>query len=61
MTDPTSDQPTGEPQDDTGLEDKQRLLDKFRGTGVGVEDPNIVGDGDATDVPPGSDPNTPPD
>lgn len=31
------------------------LLDRLRGTGVGVEDPNIVGDVGPTDVPPGSD------
>jgi len=32
------------------------LLDRFRGTGVGVEDPNIVGDAGPTDVAPGRDP-----
>ena len=48
--------PEQEAAADSGLEDKQRLLDKFRGTGVGVEDPNIVGDVGPTDVPPGSDP-----
>ena len=31
------------------------LLDRLRGTGVGVEDPNIVGDVGPTDIPPGSD------
>ncbi len=31
------------------------LLDSLRGTGVGVEDPNIVGDVGPTDVPPGAD------
>ena len=31
-------------------------LDGMRGTGVGVEDPNIVGDVGPTDVPPGQDP-----
>lgn len=31
------------------------LVDRFRGTGVGVEDPNIVGDVGPTDVPPGRD------
>ena len=30
-------------------------LDGMRGTGVGVEDPNIVGDVGPTDIPPGSD------
>lgn len=32
------------------------ILDRLRGTGVGVEDPNIVGDVGPTDVAPGSDP-----
>jgi hypothetical protein len=31
-------------------------LDGMRGTGVGVEDPNIVGDVGPTDIPPGRDP-----
>ena len=31
-------------------------LEGVRGTGVGVEDPNIVGDVGPTDVPPGRDP-----
>ncbi len=31
------------------------LLDRLRGTGVGVEDPNIVGDVGPTDIPPGRD------
>ena len=31
------------------------ILDRLRGTGVGVEDPNIVGDVGPTDIPPGSD------
>ena len=48
-----SDAPT-EASDD--FEEKQELLDRFRGTGVGLEDPNIVGDGGPTDVPPGEDP-----
>ncbi len=46
--------------DDDDLESKQGLLDRFRGTGVGVEDPNIVGDAGPTDVPPGRDPDTAP-
>jgi hypothetical protein len=33
----------------------ESLLDRLRGTGVGVEDPNIVGDVGPTDIPPGSD------
>ena len=39
--------------DDTGGES---LVDRLRGTGVGVEDPNIVGDVGPTDIPPGADP-----
>lgn len=35
--------------------DSERLIDRLRGTGVGVEDPNIVGDVGPTDIPPGSD------
>ena len=58
MTDPTAPDLPDDASDDSGLEDKQRLLDRFRGTGVGVEDPNIVGDAGPTDVPPGQDPDT---
>jgi len=36
----------------------ESLLDRLRGTGVGVEDPNIVGDVGPTDIPPGRDPDT---
>ena len=32
------------------------LVDRLRGTGVGVEDPNIIGDAGPTDVAPGRDP-----
>ena len=57
MTDATNVPP--EPPDesaDDSLEKKQRLLDRFRGTGVGVEDPNFGGDDDgATTGPPGAD------
>ena len=38
------------------VEEKQKLLDRLRGSGVGLEDPNIVGDAGPTDVPPGQDP-----
>ncbi|MBI2708865.1 MAG: hypothetical protein HYX34_04135 [Actinobacteria bacterium] len=31
-------------------------IDRMRGTGVGLEDPNIVGDVGPTDVAPGADP-----
>ncbi len=34
------------------------LLDRMRGTGVGVEDPNIVGDVGPVDIPPGPDPDS---
>lgn len=43
-------------EDDSALEEKQERLDRFRGTGVGVEDPNIVGDPGPEDDPPGADP-----
>lgn len=36
-----------------------RLVDAARGSGVGTEDPNIVGDAGPTDVPPGKDPDEP--
>ncbi|MGH9124601.1 MAG: hypothetical protein ACRDZ8_07725 [Acidimicrobiales bacterium] len=32
------------------------LLERLRGTGVGMSDPNIIGDAGATDVAPGHDP-----
>jgi hypothetical protein len=35
--------------------DDESLLDRMRDTGVGVEDPNIVGDAGPVDVAPGSD------
>jgi hypothetical protein len=35
------------------------LLDRLRGTGVGTEDPNIIGDAGPTDVAPGHDPDLP--
>lgn len=37
-------------------EDDESLTDRTRHTGVGVEDPNIVGDVGPTDIPPGGDP-----
>lgn len=36
--------------------DGEDVLDRLRGTGVGVEDPAIVGDVGPTDIPPVSDP-----
>ncbi|MEA2931892.1 MAG: hypothetical protein QOI56_677 [Actinomycetota bacterium] len=38
------------------VEETESLIDRLRGTGVGVEDPNIVGDVGPTDVAPGADP-----
>ena len=35
--------------------DDESLLERLRDTGVGVEDPNIVGDAGPVDVAPGSD------
>lgn len=35
--------------------ENKSLIDRLRGTGVGVEDPNIVGDVGPTDIPPGRD------
>lgn len=54
------DLPADEADAEDDLEQKQSLLDRFRGTGVGVEDPNIVGDAGPTDVPPGQDPDPSP-
>jgi hypothetical protein len=34
----------------------ETMIERMRGTGVGTEDPNIIGDAGATDVPPGRDP-----
>jgi peptide/nickel transport system ATP-binding protein len=34
----------------------ETAIERMRGTGVGTEDPNIVGDAGPTDVPPGRDP-----
>lgn len=36
-----------------GGEDTGGLLDEMRGTSVGTQDPNIVGDVGPTDIPPG--------
>lgn len=48
----------GEDVPDEQLEedDGDTVLDRLRGSGVGVEDPNIVGDAGPTDIPPGADP-----
>jgi hypothetical protein len=42
----------------TETDDEPSLIDRLRGTGVGVEDPNIVGDVGPTDIPPGRDPDS---
>lgn len=46
MSEPTNPPPESSEEESTddSLEKKQRLLDRFRGTGVGVEDPNLGGD-----------------
>jgi hypothetical protein len=36
----------------------QKIVERARGTGVGTEDPNIVGDAGPTDVAPGRDPDS---
>lgn len=41
---------------DERLEHEEGLVDRLRHTGVGVEDPNIVGDVGPSDIPPGADP-----
>jgi hypothetical protein len=40
-------------EDDEGV--VETLVERMRGTGVGTEDPNIIGDAGPTDVPPGRD------
>ncbi len=62
MTDNPADLPPEEPfegeQDvvDAPSDEDEGFLDRARHTGVGVEDPNIVGDVGPTDIPPGTDP-----
>lgn len=56
MDEPDIDGPDIDGGDQSGGD--QSLLDRLRGTGVGVEDPNIVGDVGPTDIPPGRDPDT---
>ncbi len=43
---------------DDALAHDDSLTDRMRHSGVGVEDPNIVGDVGPTDVPPGVDPDS---
>ena len=68
MTDrpePAADLPPEEPFESEDMtdaelqaEDEESLADRARHTGVGVEDPNIVGDVGPTDIPPGGDPDS---
>lgn len=65
MSDATPDLPPEEPfpSEDVsgdGLEQEESLIDRMRDSGVGVEDPHIVGDVGPTDVPPGADPDSVP-
>lgn len=46
----------GDLDPDTPIEAGDGTLDRMRGTGVGTEDPNIVGEVGPTDIPPGRDP-----
>ncbi|QYG94768.1 hypothetical protein HC251_21585 [Iamia sp. SCSIO 61187] len=54
MTDQPPLPPAGD--DDEDDQEPDGLVDRMRGTGVGVEDPTIVGDVGPTDVAPGADP-----
>lgn len=63
MTDTPTDLPPEEPFESEDVSDEvlehdqdEGLTDKLRHSGVGVEDPNIVGDVGPTDIPPGTDP-----
>ena len=56
----TSDEPLPPEEPFPGEEEEgsidEGLLDRLRGTGVGTDDPNIVGDAGPVDIPPGIDP-----
>ena len=54
------DAPTS-PDPDEADAHEEGLLDRLRGSGVGVNDPNIVGDAGPFDVPPGRDSDPAPD
>ncbi|CAN5144677.1 hypothetical protein BH24ACT1_BH24ACT1_08990 [soil metagenome] len=65
MTDTPTDLPPEEPFSGEDVPDEilerdqdEGFADKVRHSGVGVEDPNIVGDVGPTDIPPGSDPDS---
>ena len=36
----------------------ETMVERMRGTGVGTEDPNIIGDAGPVDIPPGRDPDS---
>ena len=55
-SDPLVDNQDLSERDDDEKNFVERLADKARGSGVGTEDPNIIGDAGPTDVPPGKDP-----
>ena len=57
MSDPPT--PT-DPPDDAGPT-REGMIDRLRESGMGVNDPNIVGDAGPFDIPPGHDPDAPPD
>ena len=46
----------GEEPGGAATEQEPSILERLRGSGVGTEDPNIVGDAGPTDVAPGRDP-----
>jgi len=52
---PTDEAPAGDE-----VPGDEPFLDRLRGTAVGSEDPNIVGDVGPTDIPPGTDGGTTP-
>lgn len=65
MTDSPADLPPEEPFPSEDLPDEvleheqdEGLADRARHSGVGVEDPNIVGDIGPTDIPPAPDPDS---
>jgi prolyl oligopeptidase len=59
MSDANEPEPEAPDDDQSAASDEgDSLIDRLRGTGVGVEDPNIVGDVGPTDVPPGPDPDS---
>ena len=43
-----------DPADEDVHDEVQSFADRLRGSGVGTEDPNIVGDAGPLDIPPGT-------